>query len=99
MPPRDELKKDKEILKQNPSVVIFWIMGIFLLFTGGLLLNANPPVISTGLPFFALGFAMTVYGLNVFSGIQMRNKIEDVLAKLEVMQKDLEEIKLGKIQQ
>lgn len=77
------LHEDLEVIRSDPLMVIWWVLGIGCILAGFLLLSTNPPNLLMGLPSFALGFAFFIFGSNRYSNIVLRNKLDTINEKLK----------------
>ena len=77
------LHEDWEVIRSDPLMVIWWVLGIGCILAGFLLLSTNPPNLPLGLPAFALGFAFFIFGSNRYSNIILRKKLDTINEKLK----------------
>lgn len=88
----NELKEEQEILRDNLTILFFWVLGILFIIFGGVLLGQGSPAPEAGLPLLALGFAFVTYGLNSFSNAKNGRKLDRILKRIDKSDRDLNEL-------
>jgi hypothetical protein len=77
---------DIRIVRQEPAIVIWFILGPICLLCGVLLLSVKLPNYSIGFPSFTIGLALCFFGLTRYYSVQsamMMKEINQRLKKIE----------------